>query len=175
MKLSGFVASLMFATVGLVGGPEQATSTPGVIPQGLADGPYVHMMAMHHEEGIKMADLAAKKATNAGVRALALRILSSQQKELAELKQFMTTVAEDMAPTNMATMKKMSIDTLDKASGLAFDRTFFDMMIEHHQDALTMTRGAKLVMPGVQDFARRSSHRQDAEIKEMQTLRKQLG
>jgi uncharacterized protein (DUF305 family) len=154
--------------------PEQV-SKPGVIPLGLADGPYVHVMAKHHEEAIRIANLAATKATSASVKTLAKNIVGNQQKELAELKQFMTTVAEDMAPSSMAMMKKMPVENLDKASGAGFDRLFLDMMIEHHQDALTMTRAAKLVMPGVQAFARRTTERQEAELKELQALRKQLG
>jgi uncharacterized protein (DUF305 family) len=170
MKVLPIVGSLLLSTV-LAASAGQA-SKPGVIPQGLADGPYVHLMAMHHEEGLKMAGLAAKKASNASVTALAARVLSNQQTELAQLRQFMTSVAEDMAPSNRDMMKKMPVEKLETASGAAFDRLFLDMMIEHHQDALTMTRGAKLVMPAVQEFARRATTRLESELKEMQTSRK---
>ena len=170
MKVLPIVGSLLLSTV-LAASAGQA-SKPGVIPQGLADGPYVHVMAMHHEEGMKMAGLAAKKASNASVTALAARVLSNQQTELAQLRQFMTSVAEDMAPSNRDMMKKMPVEKLETTSGAAFDRLFLDMMVEHHQDALTMTRGAKLVMTAVQEFARRTTARLESELKEMQTLRK---
>jgi uncharacterized protein (DUF305 family) len=52
---------------------------------------------------------------------------------------------------------------------------FLDMMIEHHQDALSMTQGAKLIMPGVKDFALRMTLQHTADLKEMQDLRKQIG
>lgn len=172
MKLIKFVG-LVLASAVVVAAPARGQgSKSGVIPQGLADGPYVHTMAMHHEEGIKMADLGATKAANPDVKALAARILANRQKELSELKQFMTSVAEDMAPADRNTLKKMPLETLEKASDAAFDRMFLDMMIEHHRDAIAMTRSAKLVMPSVQQFARRTTQQQTAEIKEMEALRK---
>ncbi|HEX7779929.1 MAG TPA: DUF305 domain-containing protein, partial [Vicinamibacterales bacterium] len=143
------------------------------IPQGLADGPYVHVMAMHHEEGIRIATLGETRATNDKVTALATRMRSNRQKELGELKQFMTTVAEDMAPADRSALKRMPVENLEKASGAAFDRMFLDTMVEHHQDTLAMTRTAKLVMPGVQQFAARLTQALAAEIKEAEALRKE--
>jgi uncharacterized protein (DUF305 family) len=142
------------------------------IPQGLDDGPYVHMMAVHHEEGLRIASLGASKAANAGVKTLAARIAANRQTELEQLKHFMTTVAEDQAPANKGAMKKMAVESLDRAAGAAFDRAFVDMLIAHHQDALTMTRSAKLVMPAVQEFARQVQQALTAEIKELEALRK---
>jgi uncharacterized protein (DUF305 family) len=172
MKVLPIVGSLLLSTAVLAASAPGQAPKPGVIPQGLADGPYVHLMAMHHEEGMKIAGLAAKKASNASITALAARVLSNQQTELAQLRQFMTSVAEDMAPSNKDMMKKMPAEKLETASGAAFDRLFLDMMIEHHQDALSMTRGAKLVMPGVQGFASKATQRLESELKEMQALRK---
>jgi uncharacterized protein (DUF305 family) len=169
-----FVSSLLLAVA--VAAPLQAqSSNTGVIPTGLADGPYVHVMARHHEEGVRMASLASTKASHAGVKALAGRVLARQQTELGQLKQFMTTVAEDMAPAGKSTLKTMPVEKLEQATGAAFDRMFLDMMIEHHQDALSMTQGAKLIMPGVKDFALRMTLQHTADLKEMQDLRKQIG
>lgn len=173
MKLIAFVGSVLLAgAVGVAAPvPDQARMAAGQVPQGLADGPYVHLMAMHHEEGIRMAQLAVKKAANPTLSDLAARIVAGQQKELGELKHFQTTVAEDMAPANQSQMKKMPMNHLEQAAGAAFDRMFLDMMIEHHQDAIRMSRTAKLNLALVQEFARRTTARQEREIKEMQALR----
>ena len=172
MKLIAFVGSMLLASAVGAAAQDQGAKPAGVVPQGLADGPYVHFMAMHHEEGIRMAQLATKKGANAEVRALAGRIVGTQQKELAELKHFQSTVAEDMAPADKTVMKRMPMDHLEQSAGAAFDRMFLDMMIEHHQDAVRMSRTAKLSTAPVQEFARRITLQQEKEIKEMQTLRK---
>jgi uncharacterized protein (DUF305 family) len=173
MPMLPFFGTLLLAIAMAAPQPPQAPK-PGVIPEGLSDGPYVHMMAMHHEEGIRMASLGSTKATNPVVKALAARILAHEQKELAQLKQFMTTVAEDMVPANKGILKKMPVAKLEQASGTAFDSLFLDMMIEHHQDAIRMTKDARLVMTGVQEFARRLTDQLTADISEMQGLRKQI-
>jgi uncharacterized protein (DUF305 family) len=148
--------------------------TLGAIPQGLADGPFVHVIAMHHEEGIKITTLGETRATNEKVRALAVRMRSNRQKELGELKHFMTSVAEDMAPADKSGLKRMSVEPLEKAAGAAFDRTFLDTIMEHERDALTLTRTAKLVMPSVQQFAARLTQALTGEIRDAEALRKEL-
>ena len=141
----------------------------------LTDGAYVHMMAMHHEEGIKMAQLASTKASNAEVKSLAARILAGQQKELKELQNLQTKVKADNPQEHAGMMKKMPMEHLEQMSGAAFDRMFLDMMSDHHRDAVKMSKEAKLDVAAVQDFARRTSQQQEKEVKEMQALRKQLG
>ena len=173
MTIRAFLGILLLMSAAAVSGLAQTQDPkPGIIPTGLADGPYVHLMAQHHDEGIKMATLATAKAANADVKALAGRMLDRQRKELAELKQFKTTVAEDMAPRDRIVLKQMRIESLEQATGAAFDRLFLSMMIEHHRDALTMTNGAKLVIPRVQDFAKTAAQRLNGELKEMQAISK---
>ena len=118
-----------------------------------------------------MANLGATRATHANVKALAERILANRQKELGELKQFMTSVAEDWQPADKQSLKTMPVANLEKASGAAFDRLFVDMMIEHERDAITLTRTAKLVMPTVQGFAQRSMQQQTAELEQLQKIK----
>jgi uncharacterized protein (DUF305 family) len=168
------LASVFVAAVGTAAPSSVQTLKPGTIPQGLADGPYVHVMAVHHDEGIKIAMLGEAQAVNEKVKALAASVRSTRQKELAELKQFMSSVAEDLAPTNKSDLKKIRIENLQKASGAAFDRMLLDAIVEHHQDALTMTRTANLVMSNVQQFAMRLTRTLTAELGEAQALRKEL-
>jgi uncharacterized protein (DUF305 family) len=166
----------MLLATGLAVGAQagRQNATLGTIPQGLADGPYVHVMAMHHEEGIKLATLGETKATHAKITALATQLRRNRQRELGELRQFMTSVAEDMAPADRSRLERMSLAPLEKASGAAFDRMYLDTIIEHGRDALTMTRTAKLVMPVVQQFAARLTQALTADIRDAEALRKEL-
>jgi uncharacterized protein (DUF305 family) len=172
MKVLTLTGALVLCAAGVVSAQQTGAGTGGAVPQGLADGPYVHVMATHHEEGIKMANLAATKASDARVKALASRMLVSRQKQLAELKQFMTSVAEDMAPADRKSLKHMPIEKLEQASGATFDRLFLDMMIEHVKDAISLTQGAKLVTPTVQTFAKAAVQQQMTDLKDLETLRK---
>jgi uncharacterized protein (DUF305 family) len=171
LSLATMVLATGFAVAAQAGGQHK---TLGAIPQGLADGPYVHVMAEHHEEGIRLTTLGETKATSVKMKALAAQLRNNRQKELGELKQFMTSVAEDMAPADKSGLKKMSLEPLEKASGAAFDRIFLDAIIEHERDALTITRTAKLVMPVVQQFAARLTQALTAEIRDAEALRKEL-
>jgi uncharacterized protein (DUF305 family) len=169
-----YFGSLLLAMASTIAAPAlRQNPSVGTVPQALADGPFVHLMAAHHEEAIKIATAAQTKATSDKVKALAARIFGNRQKELGELRHFMTTVAEDMAPAAKSRLKTMSFERLDTASGAGFDRMFLDTMIEHHQDALTMTRTARLVMPGVQQFAARLTQALTAEVRDAETLRKE--
>jgi uncharacterized protein (DUF305 family) len=176
MKAGTIVGSLLLIS-GIVcstGASAQSSQASGV-PQGLADGPYVHLVAMRYEEGALIAKAGATKAANADVKALASRILAQQQKAITELRQFMSSVAEDMAPANKNMLAKLPVEDLENASGAAFDRMFLDLMIQHHRDTLALTKGAKLSTQTVQDFAGRTAPRLTAELGELETLRKTVG
>lgn len=176
MKASTILGTLLLicGIVGSTGASAQSPQTGG-IPQAVADGPYVHLVAMRHEDGARIANVGAAKATNAEVRAVASRILANQQKDLKELKQFMSSVAEDMAPANKNVLAKLPVEDLESATGAAFDRQFVDLMIQHHRDSLALTKSAKLSMQTVQDFARQLEPRLTAELKELEALRKKIG
>lgn len=160
--------------------------------QALTDGPYIEQMTMHHEEGVKMAQLAADKASNAKVKEVAATLVTDQQRELKELEHLKMTVKDSgmgmghgmekehgamkgMGKDKDTMAKDMSMDELQKMSGAMFDQMFLDMMTKHHQEAIRMSRDAKLKYADVRDFARRTAQEQEKQVKAMQDLRKQVG
>lgn len=151
-------------------GRQTAAATPA-----LSDTGYVAMMVVHHGDGIKMAELAAKKAPNQQVRQLATRILTAQQTELKELHGLHATLPAEAGVDHSSMMKKMPMEHLEQSSGVAFDRMFLEMMTEHHQEAIKMSRGANLKVAAVQAFSRKTIAQQEKDVKEMQALRKKLG
>lgn len=137
-----------------------------------SDADYIQMMAMHHDEGIKMAEIATRKATDAGVKRLAARIVAVQRKERKELDTLRAKASG--APAQAQPMKPMAMDHLDTTTGREFDRMFLSMMSEHHQDAVKMSREAKLSAAAVKAFAQRTITKQGKEIQEMAALLKRL-
>ena len=128
-------------------------------------------MVRHHQEAIALYSLAATRATDEKVKAMAARQRVERQRELAELKHFMTTVAEDMPLEDWTRVKKTPVDPLRKVTNAEFNRLFLTTVIAHHEDALTITRTARLRMPAVQQFAGRLTKTLTAELEELKTLR----
>lgn len=147
---------------------------------------YIDMMIMHHQEGIEMAQMAQTKAVSPKVKALADRIVTDQQKDIAELqghRNHWYAGKPPMDPAMMSSMMQsmhpgmMSMeDTRRKllaADGAAFDRLFLETMIHHHQMAIDMSKEArtKAEHPEIKEIARKTIVKQTAEIAEMNRLK----
>ncbi|MDR0184231.1 DUF305 domain-containing protein [Lysobacter arvi] len=55
---------------------------------GDVDKDFAAMMSMHHQQGIRMADVQLKHGKDAALKALAQRIKDEQKKEIGELAPF---------------------------------------------------------------------------------------
>ena len=102
------------------------------------------MMIPHHEQAVDMAELAQEHATDAEVVDLAAQIAAAQQPEIDEmtglLEEWGEPVAmeghEGMSMGGMATEEQMT--ELGAAHGADFDKLFVELMIVHHEGAVTM-------------------------------------
>ncbi|GAA2678312.1 DUF305 domain-containing protein [Actinoplanes palleronii] len=109
------------------------------------DVTFVQMMIAHHEQAIEMAGLAASRAGNAGIRALAGRISAAQKPEIDVLRSWLRDRGKpDSDPGHdHAGMPGMqtpaAISALTAARGADFDRRFATMMIAHHRGAQQMS------------------------------------
>ncbi|MDA1361080.1 DUF305 domain-containing protein [Glycomyces luteolus] len=109
-----------------------------------ADVTFAQMMIPHHEQAVDMAELAQGQAADAEVIALAGEIAAAQQPEIDQ----MTALLEDwgqplemeghegMSMGGMATEEQMT--ELAAAQGADFDKLFVELMIAHHEGAITM-------------------------------------
>ncbi len=162
-----------------------ATSTPtDAIDQAHndADTMFAQMMIVHHEGAIEMADLAVEKAESEDVRSLAEGISAAQGPEIERMKSMLDAWGEDTEP--MGGMKGhggMEMDgmsqeevmaQLENLSGAEFDRTFLELMIEHHKGAVTMAEDelADGENPQALELAQTVVKDQQAEIAEMEQM-----
>jgi CubicO group peptidase (beta-lactamase class C family) len=120
---------------------------PSVTP---ADQRFMQGMIPHHAQALEMTALAAERAASAAVRAMALRMQISQRDEIALIEQWLRgRDGAGAAPVNghanghtaqmmpgMLTSEQMR--SLATARGAAFDRLFLELMIHHHEGAITM-------------------------------------
>ncbi|MEO3790482.1 DUF305 domain-containing protein [Nonomuraea sp. B10E15] len=160
---------------------EAATAVPSPTPNA-ADVTYVQDMIVHHRQALDMALLAPNRAESAKVKSLAGRIKAAQAPEI----QYMTTwlreqeqkvpdhhAAHDGMP-GMATPEQL--EELRAATGSNFDRMFLQLMINHHQGAITMSE--KVLTSGshirIEELAGDVSVTQMAEIRRMREMQSAL-
>ncbi len=143
---------------------DDETSTPGVDS---VDAGFARDMAIHHEQGVEMANLALERSTDPAVRGLAFDIAETQNNQVGRMRGWLTlwgvtpTGGERMAwmgdesmsghdmsgmDTGGAQMPGMATEEelaqLRSLSGTAFDVEFLRLMIRHHEGGAGMARYA---------------------------------
>ncbi|MCX2729907.1 DUF305 domain-containing protein [Saccharopolyspora sp. NFXS83] len=124
-----------------------------------AEADYVRMMIVHHEQAVRMTDLAETRAENPSVRSLAARIGAAQPAEIGAMRGWLATHdlpeqaqgsgheghsghghsghgAEPGPMPGMATPEQLA--ALEASGGAEFDRLFLRLMTAHHEGAVAM-------------------------------------
>ncbi|PWS47702.1 DUF305 domain-containing protein [Streptomyces sp. ZEA17I] len=115
-----------------------------------ADFRYAQMMIEHHAQALVMTGLVPDRASSTSVKNLAERISAGQKPEIGAMEGWLKrNGAEDRKQPEhhdhggmpgMAT--EAQLKELGAARGKAFDRLFLELMITHHQGAITMATEA---------------------------------
>ena len=179
--------SLAFAQAGMAG---MDMSSHIVIPKGaiitVADVEFMQGMIAHHAQAIYMSRMAAAHGANARVLRLANKIDQSQVAEIAIMQGWLRRYNQNAPDTSSWHHMQMpgmltaaQLKELDAASGVAFDRSFLSMMIQHHEGALKMVDDLFAAPLAAQDadvyaFANDVVAVQTAEIGIMQSLLREL-
>lgn len=113
-----------------------------------ADVRFMQGMISHHAQALEMTELLETRTESDAMRQTARRIDLSQEDEiemmqdwLRERGQEVTAIDAHHAPGAMRMPGMLSdeeMESLADADGVAFDRLFLELMIEHHRGALTM-------------------------------------
>jgi uncharacterized protein (DUF305 family) len=106
---------------------------------------FAQMMIPHHQQAIEMADLAmSNPSTSPDVERLARQIKAAQDPEIATMKSWLgewgapMSAAMDHGTSGMMSAEEMA--SLESARGAEFNRLWLEMMIAHHQGAVTMAQ-----------------------------------
>jgi uncharacterized protein (DUF305 family) len=148
-----------------------------------ADVTFATQMIPHHRQAVEMADMATTKATTPAVKQLATAIKAAQDPEIQQMSGWLTSWGKpvptpgmhsghDMSGPMPGMMTEQEMADLGKATGTMFDRMWVQMMIKHHQGAVTMAK-AELEQGKNADakaLAQKIVDAQEAEITEMQGL-----
>lgn len=115
-----------------------------------ADVRFVQQMIGHHAQALEMAALVPARSSREAMRLLARRIELSQADEIGMMQRWLAVHGHQvpdphahhgtdaMLMPGMLTADEMR--RLAEARGDAFDRLFLELMIRHHEGALTMVK-----------------------------------
>ena len=106
-----------------------------------ADGAFIIDMSEHHQSAIAMAEIALERAEHPEVKQLAQNIIASQGSEIEQMDEIHQRLFGEPVDGGSASAGGMNADVGELATAKPFDREFIDMMIPHHQEAITMARG----------------------------------
>jgi uncharacterized protein (DUF305 family) len=166
-------------------GPSTAVAAPTSSEHNDADVAFVQGMIPHHTQAIEMAKLAAGRASNNDVKQLASRIEQAQDPEISQMRSFLTAWGMPESGTggmDHGTMTGMNggsgimsddqLRQLENATGAQFDRMFLQMMTEHHEGAIEMSKAelADGQNADAKGLAQKITDAQQAEITEMKGL-----
>lgn len=141
------------------------------------DRAYVEQMIPHHVAAVEMARLALTQTQTPYVQSLAQSIIRSQNAEIARMRAMAARLrAAGMKAVSLGLTKAqmgMDHDMSHLVGASPFDVAFVDMMIPHHQGAITMSRVvlAKGVSADVRQLAEQITTAQRQEIGQMRDFR----
>jgi len=122
------------------------------------DVSFAQEMIPHHRQAVEMADLAATRASDPKVKALAAQIKAAQDPEIQTMTGWLTSWGEPVtvpagggmpgmnmggssgSTGGMGMMTDTEMRSLEGSSGAAFDRQFLTMMTAHHNSAIDMAK-----------------------------------
>ena len=150
-------------------------------------------MIPHHAQAIEMADIALQKSTYEPVLKLARAIKGAQDPEIQQMSKWLSNRGQKVPDTSMSMdhgdhsmdgmgsmmtsgmMTEADMKKLNESTGSAFDRLWLQLMIQHHEGAITMAKEelANGKNPEMQTLAQAIISGQQKEIDEMNGLLKQ--
>lgn len=146
-----------------------------------ADVAFMQGMIVHHQQAVEMAALVEERTNTPEIIAVAGRIDASQDDEIEFMRGWLADRSEPvemagMGHTDHAGMVGMAtaeqMEALAAARGTNFDRYFLQLMVRHHQGAITMVeelhaqRGTA-ADPVMYEFTSEVVNDQNAEIERM--------
>jgi uncharacterized protein (DUF305 family) len=140
---------------------------------------FAQMMIPHHQQAITMAKQAATKASSPEVKKLAGQIEQAQGPEIQKMTGWLqawgaSTSSRDGMHMGDGMMSDQDMKKLDTLSGKAFDKAFLQMMIKHHQGAISMAK-TEQTQGAFADTKAMANSIVTSQSAEITTMRKLLG
>ncbi|MGW5590534.1 DUF305 domain-containing protein [Streptomyces sp. NPDC003857] len=124
-----------------------ATATATAAAYNDADVHFAQMMIPHHEQAVEMAKLADGRAADSEIKNIASKIEKAQDPEIKTMTGWLQswgkpTAMGDMPGMDMGDgmMSDKDMKELEAMKGTEFDKMFAQMMIDHHNGAISMAK-----------------------------------
>jgi uncharacterized protein (DUF305 family) len=141
------VAAVLAATaIGLAGCTESDEPDASGDEHNRADLEFAQEMIPHHLQAVMMAEMAQRRGASDQLEDLAERIEEAQEAEIDQMAEWLDDWDEDAFVGHMRGMGMGGMGggwggmMRPRGNGQGFERTWLRAMIEHHEDALDMTR-----------------------------------
>ena len=148
--------SMNMSTTSMTAGTS-AASIPADAEFNAVDVAFAQGMIPHHAQAIVMADMALAQSTNPDVTKLATEIKAAQAPEIEQLTNWLETWGQSVPDSAGESGMDHSMDGMDgmmmsgmmsdadmarleNTTGADFDTMWLEMMIQHHEGAITMAR-----------------------------------
>jgi uncharacterized protein (DUF305 family) len=154
------------------------------------DQMFINMMVPHHQGAVEMAKIAQQRAQHPEIKQMADGIISGQQEEITQMKDWrkLWYGSSDTPPMSAMPMveempgmggvghtmnMQADVDQLKNAAE-PFDLAFIDAMIPHHQSAIDAGKLAlnQAAHPEIKQLAQKIIDAQQKEIDQMNAWRK---
>ena len=187
------LAAIVLAACSSVSGPTSA-NTPGAnvpVTGAAFDEMFINMMVPHHQGAVEMAKIALERAEHPEIKEMANAIISSQEGEITQMKDWkqqwygssdtpsmseMPSLQEmpGMGGSGHAMDMQAEVERLKNAPE-PFDLAFIDAMIPHHQSAIDAAKSAQnqATQPEIKEMAQAIINAQQKEIDQMNAWRKE--
>lgn len=104
---------------------------------------FLKEMIEHHQSAVDMANLVNDHTNRPELKKMANDIVSTQKKEIDQMKSWLANWYKEQPEagrTGSMGMMKDKMEKLENSKGDDFDRHFIETMIEHHQQAVEMSK-----------------------------------
>ena len=167
MTLAALSAAALFLRPAVVRAQDPMAGMHGhaqiTIPEGVLytvpDVQFMQGMIAHHAQAIYMSNLAEAHHADSRVLRLAEKIAQSQIAEIRIMQDWLSRNGQTVPDSSswrtmhMAGMLTMAqLDSLDAATGPAFDHAYLTYMIQHHEGALQMVKDLFATPGAAQDI-----------------------
>ncbi|MEV5321305.1 DUF305 domain-containing protein [Streptomyces sp. NPDC052687] len=181
------------------GGSTSTTATASEAAEAAAGGAFndtdvtfAQQMIPHHEQALEMARLADGRASDPEIKDLAGRIEQAQDPEIRTMKGWLESWKQPTAAQSGSgmdhgghgsghdgghgsgdgMMSAADMEQLKGMKGTAFDKAFAEMMIEHHNGAISMARDEQRngENPGARKMAGDIVDGQSAEVEQLRDI-----
>lgn len=186
MKRWILAGAVLIALAGCGSDSSSAPTPSASASAAAADVAFAQSMIPHHEQAVEMADLALSPSSQASaqVRELATQIKVAQDPQIALMSGWLqqwgapSAMPMDHSNHDMGAVTMSGMMTADQMAALTavsgddFDRMWIQMMIEHHEGAVTMAEQVQQASadPQVTGLAGDIVDAQQQEIATMQEL-----